>query len=149
MNNKILITGNAGSGKTTLSDEVAKLLNIREVIHLDPFVWEKNWKPVKKEIKEQKFAEIIKKNVWVVDGVSKTILHEADTVIFLDYPRYLCCFRVLNLDSAVKFVARRANVLKIKKILMGFKRRRTHLYGEFKIRKIFFRFNAVDLRSRT
>ena len=38
----------------------------------------------------------------------------------------------LNLNSAVGAVARRANVLKIGIFFGFFKRKRSHLYGEFK-----------------
>ncbi len=96
MYNKILITGNAGAGKTTLSRHIAQRLNIDEVIHLDRLVWTKTWQAVSKATREPLLNDIAKKPAWLVDGVSKTILENADTIVFLDYPRRLCYFRVLK-----------------------------------------------------
>lgn len=103
---KIFITGNAGTGKTTLSHRLAKLLNRQDVISLDPIVWKSGWILADKEEKEAAFAKIVKKRSWIVDGVSKTILEAADTIIFLDYPRYICYWRVLQRNRKYLFKSR-------------------------------------------
>lgn len=91
--NKIIITGNAGSGKTTLTREIARILSTDDVIYLDKIIWKSGWKLASKEEKELQFTNIINKPSWIVDGVSSSILEAADTIIFLDYPRYICYFR--------------------------------------------------------
>ena len=66
--NKILITGNAGSGKPTLSYQLAKIL-IKEIIFLDKIVWKPGWVLAEKEEKEKQFSLITDMHSWIVDGV--------------------------------------------------------------------------------
>ena len=103
---KILITGNAGSGKTTLSYKLAKLLNRKDIICLDKIVWNPGWILVNKEEKELEFVRITKMQSWIVDGVSKTILESADTIIFLDYPRRVCYWRAFRRNCKYFFKTR-------------------------------------------
>ena len=46
---RINITGNAGSGKTTLAKNLGRRLSI-PVIHLDQIVWQPNWQKTPPEI---------------------------------------------------------------------------------------------------
>lgn len=103
---KIIITGNAGSGKTTLTSKIAKILDRHEVISLDKIVWKSGWQLTSKEEKELQFTNIISKPSWIVDGVSKSILEAADTIIFLDYPRHICYFRALLRNRNYMFRSR-------------------------------------------
>lgn len=103
---KIMITGNAGSGKTTLSYNLAKLLNRQDIICLDKIVWKPGWILVAKEEKEPELAKIAKMQSWVVDGVSQTILEAADTIIFLDYPRHVCYWRAFKRNCKYIFKSR-------------------------------------------
>ena len=103
--NRILVTGNAGTGKTTLSHQLAKILN-KEIICLDSIVWKPGWVLADKEEKERQFTAITEINSWVVDGVSRTILEAADTIIFLDYPRYVCYLRAFKRNRRYLFRSR-------------------------------------------
>lgn len=101
-----MIIGNAGSGKTTLSYMLAKLLNRQDVISLDKIVWKSGWVLVDKKEKELEYEKINKMQAWIVDGVSKTILEAADTIFFLDYPRHICYWRAFKRNCKYIFKSR-------------------------------------------
>ncbi len=120
---KILITGNAGSGKTTLSYQIAKRLCLHKLICLDKIVWKPGWVLSTKSERELAFAEITNTQNWIVDGVSKTLLEAADTIIFLDYPRTICYWRVFCRNIKYLFRSRPelpencSEILAVKKLL--------------------------------
>lgn len=94
-----MIIGNCGSGKSTLSTKLGKKLKI-EVTHLDKIYWKPNWvKPDKKEW-ESLQRKLVQKKSWIIDGNYKSSmdirLTAADTVIFLDFPKLLCFYRVIK-----------------------------------------------------
>jgi len=91
---KILVTGNAGSGKSTLAKKLSKELSI-SLYSLDAIVWSSNWKQTPKEEKEKRIKEILKKDTWVIEGVSKLALQQSDITYFLDIPTYRCILNIL------------------------------------------------------
>jgi adenylate kinase family enzyme len=91
---RILITGNAGSGKTSLAKTVAATLNL-PYVGLDRVVWKPGWVSTPRHEREVSESAIARSETWVVDGVSLILLREAEVVIFLDIPRYKCFWRVL------------------------------------------------------
>jgi adenylate kinase family enzyme len=92
---KILITGNAGSGKTTLSKKIGRILNIQPD-NLDRIVWLEGWQKTPQDKRDQQIDGLIEKDTWVIDGVSPRVLSRADLVIFLDLPRSTCYWRALQ-----------------------------------------------------
>lgn len=64
---KIAVLGYAGSGKTYLSDYIAKKKNI-PVLHLDDIKWDKEWKPVDDSVVLPKVADFMAKEDWIIDG---------------------------------------------------------------------------------
>lgn len=96
---RILILGSAGSGKSTLARQLGALLNL-EVIHLDFYWWQEGWRPAPRDLWLEKVFEFIKLDSWIMDGnYLQTLplrLEAADTVIFLDFPRSLCLWRVIK-----------------------------------------------------
>ncbi|HHT4232863.1 TPA: AAA family ATPase, partial [Klebsiella pneumoniae] len=96
---RIIILGNAGSGKSTLSRILGEMLNY-PVTHLDRLFWRPGWlKPESEEFRE-KVTESVLDTVWINEGnyARRTFdlrLSRADLVIWLNTPRITCLFRVL------------------------------------------------------
>lgn len=89
---RIFITGNAGSGKTTLARQIGEGLGL-PVFGLDSIVWLPGWKKASSAMREKQLAELISKPDWVIDGVSLTVIEAADTVVFLDVNRRTAFWR--------------------------------------------------------
>lgn len=96
---KILIIGSGGAGKSTLSRQLGDILGLA-VIHLDAAYWNAGWEPTPKPEWQETVARLVQQESWVMDGnYSGTMdlrLATADTVIFLDLPRWLCLWRVIK-----------------------------------------------------
>lgn len=103
--NKILVTGNAGSGKSTLSRRIGDKLPI-PVYSLDKVVWKPGWEKASDTEKRKGIEKLISKDKWIIDGVSSQVLEVADTVIFLDYPMMTCYSRVLKRNWRYLFRSR-------------------------------------------
>jgi len=99
LGNRIIIIGNSGSGKTTLSYKLGELLKL-PVIHLDKEYWKKGWVKTPKEEWDEKVRKIISEPEWILDGNFNSTLeiriNRADTVVFLDYNRFLCLLDVIK-----------------------------------------------------
>ena len=90
---RILIIGSAGSGKTVLSNQLSKKLDI-EVTHLDRVYWLPNWEKKPVDFCEEITKELVLKDEWILDGnyiqTLETRLQKADLVIFLNVNRFIC-----------------------------------------------------------
>lgn len=95
---RVAIIGCPGSGKTTFSNQLQRILD-REVVHLDKLLWQPNWQLPEFDTRAKIHAELIAKEQWIIDGMWKSHLTErvsrATLVIYLDYKRSLCLKRVL------------------------------------------------------
>jgi len=98
--NRISVVGISGSGKSTLSDKLGKKLNL-PVFHLDKYFWAVGWKK-QYETKEE-FTVVVdgfaNQDKWVIDGNYRSAhidlrFGRADTIVFLDFPKYRCLWRV-------------------------------------------------------
>lgn len=96
---KIAIIGSSGAGKSTLARKVGELTGI-PVHHLDVLHWKPNWELVPKEDQILIQKDLVKKPQWIIDGnYGGTLdirLAAADTIIFLDFDRTLCLYRVMK-----------------------------------------------------
>jgi adenylate kinase family enzyme len=102
---RIFITGNAGSGKTTLAKHVGKHLDL-PVFGLDEIVWRPGWRKSPTDWRAEKTAALIAPKAWVIEGVSTTVLEAADFVIFLDVDRHTSFFRCARRNWRYLFKSR-------------------------------------------
>ena len=96
---RVCIIGSSGAGKTTLARVIAGGVGL-EHIELDAIFHQANWMPLPEEEFRTVVAERCAVPRWVTDGnyraVTRSIIWPAaDTVIWLDYPRWLTTRRVL------------------------------------------------------
>ena len=91
--NKIIVIGCPGSGKSTFSRSLQKVIKI-PLFHLDLLYWNADRTIVEESIFHQRINEIIQKDEWIIDGnygsTMELRLQECDTVFFLDYPLEVC-----------------------------------------------------------
>lgn len=96
---RILIIGSPGAGKSTFARKLADLTGL-PLIHLDQEFWQPGWKMTPADLWRDQLREMISGKRWIIDGSYDSSLDirlpRADTVIFLDYPRWLCLWRVLK-----------------------------------------------------
>jgi len=102
---RILVTGNAGSGKTWVATQLAARMGM-PAIGLDLIVWRPGWLRTPIAERHQQESAIAAAPAWIVDGVSLSILDAADTVVFLDYSRPICCWRALRRNVRYLFHSR-------------------------------------------
>ena len=96
---RVAIIGCGGAGKSTLARQLSGLLDI-PVYHLDALFWKAGWTATTESEFDTNLYEILSKDKWIIDGnYARTLsvrIREADTIIFLDYPTYVCLFRVIK-----------------------------------------------------
>jgi adenylate kinase family enzyme len=96
---RVLVLGCSGSGKSTVAMELGRLTGL-EVIHLDAYFWKAGWVETPQVEWRVVVDELIRRDSWIMDGgYTGTLdarLEVADTVIFLDFPRWLCIWRVIK-----------------------------------------------------
>lgn len=102
---RIFITGNAGSGKTTLAKRVGQLLDL-PVAGLDRIVWQPGWRKSTPEQRAQGIARQLARPDWVAEGVSGAMLEAADIVLFLDVPPRTCLLRCARRNWRYLFSSR-------------------------------------------
>ena len=97
--NRIIVIGSAGSGKSTLSQKLGKVLSL-PVVHLDRHYWRPNWLATPNEEWDEFLVEAASRDQWIMDGnYTRTLsirLQAANAVVFMDMPRLLCIYRIIK-----------------------------------------------------
>ncbi len=95
---RIIVTGLAGSGKSTLSLALAARTGL-PVVHLDLHFWKPGWVAPSEAEWRATQREVLAGDVWIADGnYHETLdlrLERADTVVLLDLPWWRCAGRAL------------------------------------------------------
>jgi adenylate kinase family enzyme len=102
---RIHITGNAGSGKTTLARTLGDITGL-EVYGLDAIVWQPGWKTTPLEQRRELERELIAPETWIIEGVSRIVRDAADTVVFLDVSPWRATWRCAKRNLPYLFRSR-------------------------------------------
>ena len=96
---RVAIIGPGGSGKSVLARRLGDMLGV-EVIHLDALFWKPGWVETDFDEWQRTVEELAGRRSWIIDGnygrTMEVRLAAADTVIFLDFPRLTCLWRVIK-----------------------------------------------------
>jgi len=96
---KVLVIGSSGAGKSTFARRLSKATNLK-LVHLDQLHWKPNWVEPAKDEWRKIVEDVLRDDEWIIDGnYSGTLalrLEKCDTVIFLDFPRTICTWRVIK-----------------------------------------------------
>jgi adenylate kinase family enzyme len=90
MGRRINLIGTSGSGKTTVSRELARRLGV-EAVELDALVHGPNWAETSDGALRTLLESTLARETWVVDGnyrhkLGDLVLRHAETVVWLDLP---------------------------------------------------------------
>ena len=96
---RIMIVGPGGAGKSSLARRLGGVLDL-PVYHLDVLFWRPGWMPMPRDEWIRLQSELVATRSWIIDGnYGATLdirLAAADTVLFLDFPRWLTLVRVVK-----------------------------------------------------
>jgi adenylate kinase family enzyme len=93
---RVIVTGMAGSGKSTFSRALSARTGL-PVIHLDYHYWKPGWTKPSEEEWRDKQRRLLAGDAWIVDGNDDQTLdlrlERADTIVVLDTPWWICAAR--------------------------------------------------------
>ena len=97
---KIAVMGYSGSGKSTLARALGQKLSL-PVLYLDTVQFEPGWRERDRGEAKAMVKEFMAKDRWVIDGNYTDFyfaerLNDADMIIFLNFPRIICIYRVFK-----------------------------------------------------
>ena len=96
---KIAIIGYSGAGKSTLAKHLANEIGVLP-LYLDKVHYLPNWQERDRIEARAMVRETLNQSNWVIDGTYQSLfreerLEQADEIIWMNYPRLLCLWRVI------------------------------------------------------
>lgn len=96
---RVVVVGSSGAGKSTLSRAMGSRTGM-PVISLDEHYWRPGWqRPTQQQWRRDQITLLDQHASWIADGnYGSTLdvrLKRADTVVFLDMPRWQCVIQAL------------------------------------------------------
>ena len=95
---RVLIVGNSGGGKSTLARRLGEKLGL-PVVHLDALFWKPGWVESDDAEFRARVTEALTAPAWVCDGnfpgTWDVRMPLADTIVWIDQPRWLCVWRAI------------------------------------------------------
>ena len=90
---RIVIIGNAGGGKSTLSRTIAAARHVTHV-EIDRLLWQPGWHPTPKATYDAEHAKVIARDSWLIDGLGRQDslaprIERATVVILIDMPVWM------------------------------------------------------------
>ena len=98
---RVVIIGFSGSGKSTMAQQLGKKYSCK-VLHLDCVHWMPGWRERDKDDRERIVSGFLDENQsWVIDGTYRSVCFKrrfdsATHIIILNFPMYICLFRVIR-----------------------------------------------------
>lgn len=97
---RVVVVGSSGSGKTTVAEQIAKALDLPR-LEMDSVMHRRGWDSAAGPQFRNEVADFAKRDAWVIDGnytsqgVREIVWPRADTVVWLDLPRWRVMIRVV------------------------------------------------------
>jgi adenylate kinase family enzyme len=97
---RIAVVGVSAAGKSVFARKLASKLTL-PLIHTDTVMWKPGWEYVGDETTVERLKEIGQNQEWIIEGfVEKgafdAVLNNADSIVYLDYPRYIPAWRYIT-----------------------------------------------------
>ena len=97
---KVVVIGVSASGKTSFAKRLAEKIGI-PVTHMDAVMWRPGWDYIGDEETVHKIKNTAENDEWLIEGyithgIRKELFHQADTIIYLDYPSWLSAWRYIK-----------------------------------------------------
>jgi len=156
---RVIVIGNNGSGKSIFAVKLGKKLKL-PVIHLDKLFHKPGWKRATNEEWDEIQKQIIQEKEWIIDGTYKRTLDvrlkAADTVVFIDIPKWLAFIRAIKRRIAHRhktrpdlpdYLKEQMSLKLIKKILFFSRAEILRRLNDYKGKTIIILHNNEELES--